>query len=265
MKEKKKKNNLRILFFFCLFVLVIIVVSFFFQFIQTLQKSKFDGDHFTISFVSSKPSLDIVSLNLKNKTASYVQVRNFQNLEEAKKMIGIFTDANINLAEPFDVQKDLSFYFLKSFLQMSSNTDLSWYDLIRLVIATREINTASFKTKVIKLPLESILIDQALGELFYNNLLSEENKTIEIVNGTGIAGLGGRLERVLSNLGANIIAVRNAEKIQDKSQILYFGDKSYTSSYLSRMLGIKEIMKQERGLSDIIIIIGKDTEKGISY
>jgi polyisoprenyl-teichoic acid--peptidoglycan teichoic acid transferase len=114
--------------------------------------------------------------------------------------------------------------------------------------------------KEISLPLTESEIESLLSNTFHDNALISENITIEIVNGTGIPGLAGKMEKVVSRMGGNVIAVSNAQSDESTSQIHYYEDEEgkYARERFGKLFSFPLVQTNQKALSDIIIIIGKD-------
>lgn len=269
MRQKKAathNKSLRILVFFCVIVGLLIVFSLLVRSVYIVQNSQFSGDsRFTIAFISNDKDLDIVSYDPLENMLSHLAIHGTEDVERAKMEVGVFTDTTILLEGDFSLDKSISSYMIDSLFHKNARSSLSGYDLIRLAIATSGISKEELVSENITFPVDRVLIDKTTKELFYDTTLSQENMTIEIVNGTGVEGLGGRLERALTIMGGNVISVTNAEKRQQESSIVYYGEENYTVKRLVKLLGMSAKNQEGRGLSDIIIVIGQDKKDTLSY
>lgn len=265
-KKSPQPNSLRTLLIFCGIVVILVLISSLFRLLYLIQHSQFSGENrFTIAFVGDSKELNIVSLDPNKSTLSHLEINGVKNVSDAKMQVGVFTDTTIYLHQSYDPEKRVASYLMDSLLHKKASSSLSSFDLIRLALATGSISPSTIDSEEITLPLDHTSIEQITQKLFFDTELSSDNKTIEIVNGTGIPGLGGRLERALTTMGANVISVTNADKKQQRSQLKYFGDKTYTVERLEKLLGMDVQKKEGKSLSDIIIVIGEDKEETISY
>ena len=259
------RHSLRTLIIFCGVVFFLIGISLLVKTVQVIKTSQFDNEHrFTLAFVHNK-KLDLVSIEPASKRITHLNIESQSSLDDTKRTVGVFTDSTVVLEQPFSIDKGIASYMRDGILKKGADTTLSLFDLLRLSFLAQRVSKNDVISETITLPAEKIHIDQVTQELFLDKALSDENSAIEIVNGTGIAGLGGRLERALVTMGANVIAVSNAEKKQQKSLIIYYGEKTYTVERLEKLLKMPIQKKEGRGLSDIIIIVGQDKENTISY
>ena len=101
-------------------------------------------------------------------------------------------------------------------------------------------------------------IDQAIAGMFYDPTMVSENAGVEIINASGVFGVGNSLARIISNIGGHVIVVRNSSKTEKKSSITYTGEKGYTLSRISKLTGVTPELYSKDQLADITFTIGKD-------
>lgn len=100
--------------------------------------------------------------------------------------------------------------------------------------------------------------DTLFTKIFTDEAIFQEGKSISIVNGTGISGLGSKVQQLLAHIGANVISVTTADTPSPKSAIRYTGDTSYTVSRISGILHIPTIHLSTASISDITVVLGRD-------
>lgn len=273
MKKKKnvsKKQNIKLAFIFCFFVLILIMGSLFLKAGILIKKSNFDGQHrFTISFSKSLINSDIQVVSFAPDTKSisilFVSKNNFSKVQNIEKYLQIPIDASVQFDGLSKIEeKKLEPTIRKLILNFNNTqTNLTIIDLVRLWLFTKNVSSHAVITRAIDFPLDDAMIDKTSSFLFNDYTLTQENQSIQIINGTKASGLGNRLARIISNAGGNIISVSTADDIIKYSEILYFGKKSYTAEKLSKILNFPLSNKQEEktgeAISDITVIIGKDS------
>lgn len=99
---------------------------------------------------------------------------------------------------------------------------------------------------------------QIFSKAFYNETIFTEGKTVAIVNGTNISGLGTVLAVLLKNMGANVVSVTTADTPSPKSYISYTGESSYTLSRFVHLLKLPTVHLSGVAISDITITLGTD-------
>jgi hypothetical protein len=263
--KKSSESSLRILFLFCAMVVIAISLSLGYRLFNLMRDSKYDSNHnFLITFIYHN-DIDFVEINSSQKTFSHLKVRGGSNLQDTKKEVGLLSDTDINLAKPFSINS-LSDYFMDAAWHKNNvKSSLNIFDLYRLSFATKHITSQSISSQELHIPFDENLSGTMLEQLFLDESLDQENKTVSIVNAAGVPGLGTRLERTLSHIGINIISVKNADDIKSTSSIEYTGEKSYTLDRLEDLLSLPPSQSSSQSISDIIIIIGKDMNQTTKF
>lgn len=263
MRQQKKpsptRNNLRPIFIFCAVVFLVITTSLLFKLSVLIKDSKVDkADTFTVLFVY-KDDVDIVTLSSNEKKLSHLKIIGKGTVEDKLHASGILPDDKLVLKNTFEGYTMTSSYFYDAALHKKGiKTTLSFYDLMRLALQSKSVTTSSMDTKSIRLPVDENVIDALVVKMLKDQSFIQDNKTISIVNATGLVGVGTKFGRIFSNMGLTVVSVTNGEKIQENSDISYYGDKSYTTSRLSSLLMINPKNNTMLGLSDIILTLGKD-------
>lgn len=270
-KKSKKTGNLRLAVIFGILVFLLILCSLIIKFFSVLSKSSFDGEHrFTVSVANNGlPSILVLSFAPDNNSISFLKVKGFNNQKSIGKFLKIPIDGSIKFRKQIDfLEKEdgVESILRNSLVNLNSiDTDLTFIDLIRLwyfvktqpshVIISKELEDLSKKGVN-----QEYAIDKLSSKLFSDYTVLSEKLTIQIVNGTNISGLGNRLARFISNNGGNVVSVLTSEKDLEKSQILYNGELFYTYKRLYKILGFPLEKSQSVVISDVIIIIGKDSK-----
>lgn len=115
------------------------------------------------------------------------------------------------------------------------------------------------------------LIDDDLRDLTYDSYLSQEKKSIAVLNGSSKPGLANFGSRVISNYGGRVVAANNAQNSYEKSILIADSGESQTVAFLSNVFGISQIITKEEAKdkineneverSDIIVIFGFDRQE----
>lgn len=103
-----------------------------------------------------------------------------------------------------------------------------------------------------------------IGVKMNDSQIVEANYAVEIVNASGVDGLGLITKNILNNLGANVVSISSADDLVPKSQLLSKDKRNYLVSRLSDIF--PGISKEENlGSIDLRIIVGKDFGKFFAY
>jgi hypothetical protein len=95
--------------------------------------------------------------------------------------------------------------------------------------------------------------------------IASESVSIQIINATNISGVGQRLGKVLTNMGANVVDVSSAQTMQKKTTIAYYGEQSYTLGRLQKILAVKATKLTRQPIANIVITIGTDKNNTIIF
>lgn len=258
-KPSSTRGNLRLIFIFCAVVLLVITCSLLFRLFVLIRESKVDrAQTFTVAFIY-KDSVDIVTISGSEKKLSHLKVVGQDTVEDTLLSIGLLPDAALVLQAPFEGYSHSSSYFYDAALHRKGIiTTLSLYDLMRLALLTKTISSSSMSTESIHLSTDENSVDTIVSRMVRDQSLLRDDKTITVINASGVVGLGTKVARVLSNMGLTVVAINNGEKTQMTSDISYYGNKSYTVSRLGSLLTIVPKENTRLGLSDIILTLGKD-------
>lgn len=285
MRHKKKisdKNNLGIAIIFIILVLVLIIISGIFKIVSLVAQSRFDGKHrFTIGLSNKKSNISVVSFAPDNLSVSYLLINpdlmdgkgdlETKNIKVKElniiKNLSIPVDAFIEFSsndfgflKPKDDKKSIDFKMQDIILNYKNiKTDLTVVDLLRLWVFYKTVPSHSVSGKDFTSGKNGFIISKVSSSLFNDYTVSQEKISIEIINGTEILGLGNRLAGLITNMGGNVVAVSTSDKPIEKSEISYFGEKTYTLERLVKILSFKTIVSDKQEISDITVKLGKDT------
>lgn len=139
--------------------------------------------------------------------------------------------------------------------------DISVIDVLRMWYLYGVYPVTKKEVEVITLPDDIATYETTLDGFFIDSKLERDKESITIVNGTSVSGLGGKMERMLTKIGANVISVTTSHDLIQETKIIYFGDKSYTVERLASLLGYPVEKREGTALSDILIEIGEDSQR----
>lgn len=258
-KPSPARNNMRLIVIFCAVVFSVITFSLLFRLFFLIRDSKVDkAKTFAVSFMY-KNDLDLVTLSSSEKKISHLKMRGQGSIDDKKRASGVLPDVSFILSKPFSGTEKLSSYFYTSIFQrMESSPSLSSYDFFRLSLLAQSIPGSEVIEQSLSLPMEENKIDTIVTRMLIDQSIVQDDRTISIVNATGVVGLGTKLGRVFSNMGLNVVSVVNGDGVKSRSTITYFGDKSYTAKRLASLLQLVPTENTKQGLSDIILTLGKD-------
>lgn len=268
MKRKKKKpegNTLRLAITFFVLVGLLLLGSALVKLATLIEKSHFDGAHrFTVEFIPSDKSFArVISFAPDTRSISIVTISNAQAVPHIGKFLGVPIDAevkNIRQAMPAGRQDKNVVLQLQSLLFSygSVETTLTPIDILRLFLFAKEVPSSSVATREISSSLDGASIDKISSSLFIDYTLSQENISVQIINGTEVSGLGNRLARLITSMGGNVVSVGTSDGLIKQSKITYQAKKTYTLEKLVKFLGFPSSIAEEKGIADIVLTIGED-------
>ena len=265
-RVKVEKHNTKIAIVFFIFVIAIVLTSLIIKAIAVVRLSIFDGNHrFTIS-VSNDKNLEVVSFSPNNHSISILRIE-----EENKdpKTVGQFLKIPIDgfvKASFLKTHKDVAILMPNIFFNYNNiKTNLNLIDILRLVLVSKTTPLNNIATYSISSSLEDQKVDKIVEKIFKDEEIEKENKSVEIINTTNVMGLGGRLARLITNMGGNVIQVSTKDNLQKESIILYDGKKNFTTERLSKVLGFRTSETSKQSIADITIVIGFDNRDPLSF
>lgn len=251
---------MRTFMFFCLVVFILIAVSFCIKFVSVLQHSKFDGEHrFTILILHDKKSADVLSLDPEAHSASHVRLTDERDLPNPASYLGIPVDGIVRDQRPVD-DVGLSDAFLSyAFRFHNKENGATMFDFLRAWLFTLGLDKNDISFVSLTGEKTSDEVDTSAADFFVDRTIANEKVPVAIVNASGISGRGSELERVLTNSGCTVVQVSTAPSQQVYSFISYADDNTYTYKKISSLLSYPTKKMDGNKLSDIIIVIGKDS------
>jgi hypothetical protein len=204
----------------------------------------------------------VLSFDPVNKSITKLSITGALQGKTLQQFLAIPVDGSIQLKKEMSLPHDAGGILTKLLSQLhSTERDITTIDMTHLFIFTRSINTTDIEYKELKTNTDQKEIDTLTNGLFTDADVVDDNKTIEIINATTVPGLGSRLERMLKNMGANVVAVSSPQKVEKQSKIYYLSNLSYTVDKIASQLGYRMQLTKDRGVADIKIVVGEDMAK----
>lgn len=245
--------------FFCV-IFILIIVSLLVKFIFLLQQSSFDGQHDYNLFLSkNSQAADIISFAPDAGYIHVLHVVNVKNVQDVGRDISVFPDGWMRNA--LLSNQSISLWLFQAFTHFPSLSPnrLTIIDTLRLYLFSRTVPNKNITIKTIFLNQPENEITQIVTQLFTDNTIYHEGTTIAIINATDVSGIGSRLAKLLTVMGANIISVTTSSQVVDHSNIISSDTKTYTAKKLHDMLGFTLTEEKGRSIADNMIILGKDS------
>ena len=260
MRKQKESalSNTKIAIVFFAFLAFIVGISLIFKFTTLLRNGQFDDSRsFTLSITNGK-NTQVVALSPDFKSITIFKLNGDIKSEEAGRLLEIPIDGIIS-SDSLDLNQKINSLFFKAIINYNKlKTKLTIIDFLRIIIFARTVPESSINIVIVGDGGE-LGSNGIVGNLVNDSSIENDHKTIQVINGTGVNGLGNRLAKLITNMGGNVILVVTENNPIKKSMITYIDKKTYTVERLQKVLGYRAIKEPNNTMSDITIIIGEDS------
>jgi hypothetical protein len=259
MRKQKTSalSNTKIAIVFFALLVFIVVVSFICKIIIVIKNGQIDSSRSINLSISNDKNTEIMSLSPSLKSITIFKLSDKVTSSEAGRLLEIPLDGSI-VSGSLNLNQKANSLFKNLFLSYNKlRTSLTIIDIAKLIMLSGTVSENNINTLVVNSG-EGSELDATVSRLISDTFIQKDNKTIQIINGTEVSGLGNRLARIVTNMGGNVIIVATSESTRKESYILYSDKKSYTVERLEKMLGYKAMQEEKKTISDITIIIGED-------
>lgn len=262
-RKLKKGSNTKLAIIFFSFVVLIISISLIINFMLILSQSKFDDSKNFAVTISNQKNLEVISFSPGSVQSGFSPSLSILKLEKnlgtsPSQFLAIPIDGFIRGDDLVLNEKIESMFFRMILNYKNLQTNLTVIDFIKLFIFAKSLPEREIQIKNIYKAQTINEIDSVVSRLVSDDQIEKEGKTIHIINGTNVSGLGNRLARLIANIGGDVIIVATSDDSRKYSEISYIGNKSYTVERLGKILKFKTIKAQDKTIADITIIIGND-------
>lgn len=263
-----KNKSLKTFYLYAILVLIVILSSLVIKSIFIFEQSKFDPSHqFTLAIIQGKDIKEVISFHPQTPSLSILSIDDSDiPYEGLAKKYGIETDGYIKGDTPMPLSEDTTAFLWTSLLPTTNwQSNLTVIDKIRLFLLAKNVTTNNKTIEEISLKKQTAETNTLIANALTDQELSAENISIQVINATEISGLGQRLGRALTNMGANVVDVSTAQQQQADSTIAYYSNESYTLSRVEKLLNIIPNRLTRQQIADIVITIGNDRRNTSSF
>ncbi len=263
---KKDNKSIKTFFLYTFIVFFVMLVSLSIKAIFVIRQSRYDGNSLNVAITQKNRVVSILDFNSSKNSISVLKIKNSSiAIGSIGQELGIIVDGKINSEYDLSGENPESILVKAAFGQDSIKTDLTIFDIARLILFSKNVSSNGRQVEEIERTAKQSEVDKIVSVLFKNDTLSTDNISIAVVNATDESGLGKRLERCLTNMGANVVAVTTPHVQEKLSRIEYLGQASRTLEKLKTVLKfpVKKIDKET--VAKIVIIIGEDSKNPSGY
>ncbi len=260
-KTNEDSRSVKTFLIYTFLVLTIIFVSLTIKAVSIFNQNKFDGSDFVLA-VSDENSnvVKVVGFKPDEGSMSILDIENSTlDLDMLSGELGIGYEGFLHNDSEKIGNKSVDEILSSSIFEISENrTNLTIFDKIYLLFLAKKTSTVNISIDQVSLPIEEREINRIAQSLFSDGKIRSENKSIKVINGSGVAGLANTLSRIVSNRGGNVVMIESGDTIESKSRITYISEKGYTVRKLSSLTGFIVEESDKKDIADIVMIIGKD-------
>jgi len=263
-----ESKSLKTFFVYTVIVIFFILLSLSIKGFFLLQQSRFDGkNQLIIAFGKDETVSKIVAFTPEERAVIVVTLQGEKvSFSTIGEKIGIIPTAVVNTkgnlpldAEISDTMQALLFNYY------TVKTNLTIFDVTRLFFVSRKSTLSDQEIMEMTVSEDQEKNNKFIAHLFTDDTIFSENVSIQVVNASGESGMGKRLERVITNLGGNVVSISTSRSPEKSSKIQYFGQEAYTFTTLRKILGFPVERLEREAIADIIITIGEDQKNSSSF
>jgi len=146
--------------------------------------------------------------------------------------------------------------------RQSMRTNLNVLEILRIVwyvlgVRSDKVTQLALDPKILG---DQAALDQELSPYFRDEKLVAEHLKIQVLNGSGEAGLAGAVARIIRNVGGGVIRVDNYERQDlEKGYLLLDSSGSYTALRMAQIFGVSDSRPPRSGSearADISVVLG---------
>lgn len=215
-------------------------------------RSTFDGKHQFVIEVQEPNRLRFVVFNPDSHTINTLLVDGVVS-QKTPLNLGVPVDAVVIAGSdilPSELPQNMLF-------SSSIRSTATIIDAVNLFVFTHVAHISTTTAQRVYLA-NAMSAPSISPRLFLDVTIYKEGESVAIINGTGIAGLGNKIARLLTNVGANVISVTTADTPSEASSVAYTGQSTYSATRFAHILHLPLVHLSGASVSDITITVGTD-------
>lgn len=233
-----------------------------------MQHSKFDGKHQVVIALGQKETVEkIVAFTPAERSVTVLTLEGDNvSFSSLGSKLGILPNATIRTNGHVSLDGDISQTMQTVlFNYYTVKTNITIFDAIKLFFVSRKPSLSDQDSKEITVSNDEESNNRLIANIFVDDSIFSENVSIQVINASGEAGVGKRLERVLTNRGGNVVSIATSRESERLSKITYFGEETYTLSTIQKLLEFPTEKLEKEEIANIVIIIGEDSKNSIKF
>ena len=261
-------KSLKTFYLYATGVVLVILISLVIRGVLLFQQNVFDpAHHFTLAVTQQGIVKEIVSFNPQIPSISVLKIQDKQiPYATLAKDYGITSDGYVQVDDPSPINADITALMWFGVLHTATlQSNLTIFDTVRLFLLSKNVATNNEVTSDITLHNQNTQTNTEIIQALTDPDISSESISIQIINASNITGMGQRLGKVLTNMGANVVDVSSSQTVQKKTTMAYFGDQSFTLEHLQHLLQVSPKKLTTQPIANIVITIGTDKSQTTTF
>jgi len=274
--QKEKTESIIYIKFFLIIVLTAALISVSYKIFLAIANNSFKYRTFNVLFLDKDAYL--VHLDTKDKKLGIFKFPGKRNLFLGSSnlylslLLGVPVDGLIIAKNPSEFAGlEKNFFPIKKAVRIIISTDsfenknINQFDLLKIYLYSVFVpgnDRVVQEIKDIKSNFKENNQLKDFGNLFQDNDIFNEKISAEVINSTGIDGVGARVSDILKSVGFKVISVETGD---DKESIIIDQVRSRNVSVprLKSAFNIETREINETGTADITVILAKDILKSV--
>ncbi|EKD99397.1 MAG: hypothetical protein ACD_22C00267G0002 [uncultured bacterium] len=153
-----------------------------------------------------------------------------------------------------------------------NKTNFTFSEFYKLYTFSKSLPEDRFITKDFSLDYlhNTDLIDEEIRDLTFDSKVAAEKKSVSVLNGAFLPGLGAFASREVQNMGGLVVSVNNASREYQTSILIVDDPESQTAINIAKTFNISKVIRKEDAMelgedevnrSDVVVILGLDSKE----
>ncbi|HVT00794.1 MAG TPA: LytR C-terminal domain-containing protein [Patescibacteria group bacterium] len=266
MKESSNVNSY--IKYFLLIIIFAAIISVGYRVAANVRNSNFKYNTFNILVLSHDSYL--IHLDKENEKIYVYDFKNSTKFLEGKPrsvqgiIVGVPIDAVIE-SKSKTLTIDQNFLTSSNFSRLFFNKGdnkldgINKTDLIKVFMLSSKISDNDREERNISIKKVADFDNVDYGNSLYDNDIFADKTSIQIMNDTGINGLGGRVAQMLKNMGYNVVSIDTNS--DTKSSIKTENGDTISFRRLVKVFDFPKTGEVGNQIADITLVIAQDREK----
>lgn len=266
MKQGKKENSILYLKHYLIIVFFLIIVALFVKAAIMVSNSSFKSDAYNLLLLNN--DAHVVHIDLKNNKMTISTIGGYGKILGDKKRLydsiylRIPVDGVVDFASKKDQQINKEYFSMWNLFSLLSNVGLkkdniNEVDLVKFFFYSSSIKDSDVDIKRIEL-FNEILVDEPYGDSNKEFSVLNDKTSIEVINSSGINGLGAKISNMLKNAGFNVVSVGSTDNESSSKIISRVKDNNISLKRINEIFKFSKEIRKESSIADITIIFGKE-------